>query len=101
MRPENLLRITHVFSAEIEPFKQAYIARNFPSTTIFRDVREIANDDYASTVYGSGRSVPLEVDILVAGFSCVDFSSLNKKKKNGMTTTGESSATFKVYLATL
>jgi len=30
----------HLASAEIEPFKQAYIQRNFNPPVIFRDVRE-------------------------------------------------------------
>jgi hypothetical protein len=36
-----------VFSAEIEPYKQAYIERNFHTSTIFRDVREMALRDFA------------------------------------------------------
>jgi hypothetical protein len=30
------------FSAEIVPFKQAYIRRNWPDVTIFRDIVELA-----------------------------------------------------------
>jgi hypothetical protein len=33
--------IDHVFSAEIEPFKQAYIERNFAPPLLFRDVTEL------------------------------------------------------------
>lgn len=40
------LEIEHVFSCEIEPFKQAYIERNFSPPILFRDVLELA-DDYA------------------------------------------------------
>lgn len=32
------LKIDHLFSAEIEPFKQAYIERNFSPPRLFRDV---------------------------------------------------------------
>lgn len=35
----------------------------------------------SQTAYGSLRKVPKDVDLLVAGFSCVDFSVLNNKKK--------------------
>lgn len=35
------LTIDHVFSCEIEPFKQAYIERNFQPPILFRDVCEL------------------------------------------------------------
>lgn len=34
----------HLFSAEIEPFKQSYIQRNFNPDILFRDVSELVND---------------------------------------------------------
>jgi hypothetical protein len=34
--------INHLFSAEIVPFKQAYIERNFQPPIIFRDIRELS-----------------------------------------------------------
>ena len=80
-KPGDLLHIDHIFSCEIDPMKQALIQRNFPEATIFRDVREMAEDRLCSTVYGAPREVPLDLDILVAGFACVDFSTLNKKRK--------------------
>lgn len=39
------LEIEHVFSCEIEPFKQAYIERNFHPPLLFRDVCELGNDE--------------------------------------------------------
>ena len=36
--------IEHVFSCEIEPFKQAYIERNFHPPILFRDVCELGNE---------------------------------------------------------
>ena len=39
-----ILEIEHIFSCEIEPFKQAYIERNFSPPILFRDVLELAND---------------------------------------------------------
>ncbi|MCJ1389784.1 hypothetical protein MMC18_002641 [Xylographa bjoerkii] len=73
----------HVFSAEIEAFKQAYIERNFHTDIIFRDIREIAANEEASTAYGALASIPGRgaVDLLVAGFSCVDFSNLSRKQR--------------------
>lgn len=41
--------------------------------------------------------VPTDIDILVAGFSCVDFSNLNKSKR-GLKANGESGDTFKSVL---
>ena len=77
------LHIEHVFSCEIEPFKQAYILRNFTETLLFRDVRELSRSQ-AHTAFGALADVPQtqgSVDVLVAGFSCVDFSSLNNNRK--------------------
>jgi hypothetical protein len=38
------IKFKHEFSAEIVPFKQAYIERNFGASTIFRDVTEFMDD---------------------------------------------------------
>jgi hypothetical protein len=40
------IEVEHVFSCEIDPFKQAYIERNFQPPLLFRDVCELG-DDYA------------------------------------------------------
>ncbi|KUJ21121.1 uncharacterized protein LY89DRAFT_778739 [Mollisia scopiformis] len=76
---EYRFRHEHCFSAEIEPFKQRYIARNWPDVSIFRDVTKFVLVDHhyqGTTVYGSQAEVPAELDILVAGksghvFSCI------------------------------
>ena len=76
------LQLEHVFSCEIEPFKQAYIERNFNPPILFRDIRELGYDQ-AYTAYGALHDVPNQpgdVDILIAGTSCVDYSNLNTKK---------------------
>jgi hypothetical protein len=39
------LDIEHVFSCEIEPFKQAYIERNFQPPLLFRDVCELGDPE--------------------------------------------------------
>ena len=94
------LRIEHVFSAEIEPYKQAYISRNFgdQDLILFRDVEEL-QFTHAHTAYGARVEVPLDVDLLVAGTSCKDCSSLNNQRqdlldKNTQGTGGESYRTF-------
>ncbi|PWY68636.1 hypothetical protein BO70DRAFT_417213 [Aspergillus heteromorphus CBS 117.55] len=82
----------HLFSAEIVPFKQAYIERNFHPPFIFRDVAEL-KDRVAQTAYGSLEKIPKKPDILIAGFSCVDFSNLNNQRKT-LDQKGESGGTF-------
>ncbi|KAI8615565.1 hypothetical protein BC830DRAFT_1064253 [Chytriomyces sp. MP71] len=92
----NALTVDHVFSCEIEPFKQAYIDRNFSPPILFRDVRELAGAE-ATNAYGAVVPVPGNVDVLIAGTSCVDYSSLNNKKQ-GIDAGGESGDTFKGML---
>ncbi|RAL15255.1 putative SNF2 family helicase [Aspergillus homomorphus CBS 101889] len=87
----------HLFSAEIVPFKQAYIERNFHPRLLFRDVRDLEGV-VAQTAYGSWAKIPTDVDLLVAGFSCVDFSLLNNKQKT-LDEIGESSGTLHQIVA--
>ena len=56
------LSFEHVFSCEIEPFKQAYIERNFAPPILFRDVTELGSRK-AHTAYGSLVEVPGNVDV--------------------------------------
>ncbi|KAL4736993.1 hypothetical protein BDV11DRAFT_172351 [Aspergillus similis] len=86
------LDFKHLFSAEIVPFKQAYIERNFRPRLLFRDVAELKNR-VAQTAYGSLKKIPKNADILIAGFSCVDFSGLNNYRKE-LDEKGESGDTF-------
>ncbi|TXT04994.1 hypothetical protein VHUM_03814 [Vanrija humicola] len=90
------LEFDHVFSCEIEPFKQAYIERNFAPPILFRDVTELGNNK-AHTAYGSLVDVPGNVDILIAGTSCVDYSGLNNEKQD-IDSNGESGRTFRGML---
>ncbi|KAG8885935.1 hypothetical protein FRB98_001541 [Tulasnella sp. 332] len=87
------LEFEHVFSCEIVPWKQAYIERNFSPPLLFRDVTELGNEQ-ATTAYGAMADVPLEVDMLIAGTSCVDYSSLNSNKQS-INASGESGETFR------
>ena len=84
------LEVDHKFSAEIVPFKQAFIERNFAPKIIYRDVTELHNGS-GTTVYGAEIDLPEQgkVDILVAGFACVDFSYLNNKRKQLNVATSE------------
>ena len=94
--------IEHVMSAEIVPFKQAYIERTFRPPLIIRDITELINaaeDEtlMATNVYGAKVLIPTNIDIVIAGTSCVDYSNLNKKKK-GIDDQGESGDTFGAVL---
>ncbi|RMD44038.1 hypothetical protein DV735_g1113, partial [Chaetothyriales sp. CBS 134920] len=84
-------RFNHVASVEIEPFKQAYIQRNFKPPLLFRDVSDFADTriEMPFTVYGAKAKPPANVDILIAGTSCVDYSALNRQTK-GFKEKGES-----------
>ncbi|KAF2722314.1 hypothetical protein K431DRAFT_284007 [Polychaeton citri CBS 116435] len=97
------IRIDHLFSAEIVPYKQAYIERNFTPKIIFRDITELVEavkEDVpkATTAYGAKVPVPTDVDIVIAGTSCVDFSRLNNKQK-GLNDNGESAKTWEAVTA--
>lgn len=106
------LSFDHVFSCEIEPFKQAYIERNFAPPILFRDVTELGKKR-AHTAYGSVVPVPGNADvgwllsqlvaladawqILIAGTSCVDYSNLNNQQQD-IDANGESGRTFRGML---
>jgi site-specific DNA-cytosine methylase len=94
------LKFEHVFSAEIVPYKQAYIERNFRPPIIFRDITEITSstDGTATTAYGAKVDISGNVDMVIAGTACVDFSSLNNQQKT-LQERGESGDTFAAVLA--
>ena len=88
----------HLFSCEIEPVKQAYIYRNFAPDVLFRDVRDLG-EARAPDAWGVMQEVPRDnVDVLLAGTSCVDFSRLNSGKR-GIEEDGQSGQTFAGMLA--
>ncbi|KAK6382239.1 hypothetical protein LTS17_004126 [Exophiala oligosperma] len=103
----NSFNVNHVGSCEIEPSKQAFLERNFHPNVLFRDVTDFIkhaenpkDDRYLPrTAYGAPAHPPKNVNILVAGASCVDFSSLrNNETRPEFDPTGqqggESSSTF-------
>ena len=91
---DSKLQIEHLFSCEIEPFKQAYIERNFQPPLLFRDIRELGNEK-AVTAYGAAMKVPGGADMLIAGTSCVDYSGLNTNQHCDVKGGGESGQTFR------
>ena len=83
--------------------EQACIDRNFDGPLIFRDateLSEVVTDEIpmATTAYGGKARVPTDIDIIIAGTSCVDFSPLNKHKKT-LSDDGESADTWKAPLS--
>ena len=87
------LDFEHVFSAEIDVNKAAFIRRNAGISLIFTDIRQVAFNKLAATHYGAAKQVPGNLDVVIAGFSCVDFSRLNANPKS-MDDLGESGDTF-------
>ena len=87
--------VDHVMSCEIEPFKQAYIARNFDGVKLFADVNDLADESgTAPTAFGGREAVP-NGDLLVAGTVCKDFSGLRtNNKKDHLENKGQSGETF-------
>ncbi|KAJ5628696.1 hypothetical protein N7490_010924 [Penicillium lividum] len=85
-------RVEHAFSCEIVPFKQAYIERNFEPPLLFRDICQMGGVE-AQTAYGTLAKIPGDVDILIAGTACVDFSRLNVNM-DANNESGESISTF-------
>ncbi|KAJ4424345.1 hypothetical protein N0V82_001045 [Gnomoniopsis sp. IMI 355080] len=69
------------FACEIEPFKQGFLLRNSKPELLFRDATDFAKPGakQAHLVSGVECDIP-EVDLFIAGTSCVDFSSLNSRK---------------------
>ena len=85
--------VEHVFSCEIEQFKQEFIERNFAPQHLFRDICELHKGE-AETAFRGIEAVPKDIDLIVAGTVCKDFSALNNSKK-GITDQGQSGRTFR------
>ena len=87
----NLFHSQHKFSCEVDPFKQAYIARNFDSI-LYPDIGKLA-DDMPCDAYGQKRPIP-KYNIFVAGTCCKNFSTLRSKKRLDIEDKGCSGETF-------
>lgn len=48
----------HNMSCELEPFKQAYISRNFPDTKLFPDITKLTGGETVTDVYGREQIIP-------------------------------------------
>lgn len=84
---------THDMSCEIEPFKQAYISRNFPGVLLFPDITKLTAAPEVLDVYGRPQQLP-DADLFVAGTSCKDFSMLKTRDRQDIEDKGTSGETF-------
>ncbi|KAI7774244.1 hypothetical protein LA080_009044 [Diaporthe eres] len=69
------------FACEIEPYKQGFLMRNSKPALLFKDAKDFAEPGAtrAYLITGVEAEIP-DVDLFIAGTSCVDFSSLNSAK---------------------
>jgi hypothetical protein len=85
----------HVFSCENDPFKQAYLARNFDSV-LYPDITKLVTNDPKVPpidVYGQNQVLP-KANVFVAGTSCKNFSMLLSKFRIDIEDKGCSGETF-------
>lgn len=85
------LAYEHKFSCEVEPFKQAYLARNFDSL-LYPDICKLT-DEVPRDAYGQAQPIP-EYNLFVAGTSCKNFSMLRANKRLDIEDKGCSGETF-------
>ena len=82
----------HVFSCENEPFKQAYLARNF-SSILYPDITKLPMSDEPRDVFGQPKRIP-PFNMFVAGTSCKNFSMLRSRYRIDIEDKGCSGETF-------
>lgn len=84
---------SHEMSCEIEPFKQAYIGRNFPGVVLFPDITKLTESETVADVYGRAQKIP-KGNLFIAGTSCKDFSMLKSTNRKDIEDKGTSGETF-------
>lgn len=92
---DNRFHYQHVFSCENDPFKQAYLARNFDSI-LYPDITKLVTNDPnvpPIDVYGQSQVLP-KANVFVAGTSCKNFSMLLSKFRIDIEDKGCSGETF-------
>lgn len=82
----------HLFSCENEPFKQAYLARNF-SSILYPDITKLPLTDKPRDVFGQPQTIP-PFNMFVAGTSCKNFSMLRSRYRIDIEDKGCSGETF-------
>eukprot|EP00977_Amphora_coffeiformis_P008978 scaffold2033_cov164-Amphora_coffeaeformis.AAC.17 len=88
-----LFEFQHVMSCEIEPFKQAYIGRNFPGVPLYPDITKLTASEKVLDVYGRPQAI-LDGNFFIAGTSCKDFSMLKTSYRLDIEDKGTSGETF-------
>jgi len=86
------LEFEHEFSCEVDPFKQAYLARNFDSI-LYPDIAKLTDKPGPVDVYGQTKELPA-FNMFVAGTSCKNFSMLRSNKRIDIEDKGCSGETF-------
>ena len=86
------LEFSHGFSCEVDPFKQAYLARNFDSI-LYPDIVRLIDKPGPTDVYGQTKVLPA-FNMFVAGTSCKNFSMLRSKFRIDIEDRGCSGETF-------
>jgi len=86
------LEFSHEFSCEVDPFKQAYLARNFDSI-LYPDIVRLIDKPGPTDVYGQIKVLPA-FNMFVAGTSCKNFSMLRSKFRIDIEDRGCSGETF-------
>ena len=87
------LNIEHVFSCEYTKFKREFIVETSNPKLLFSDVTELSSGN-GTCHDGAKRNVPSNIDVLIAGTECVDFSSLSSSRKALDDPDGKSGKTF-------
>ncbi len=93
LAPKHNFAYEHVMSCEIEPFKQAYLGRNFPGVPLFPDITKLSASTEVLDVYGRPQQIP-PGNVFVAGTSCKDFSMLKTRDRQDIEDKGTSGETF-------
>lgn len=93
LAPNHNFDYEHVMSCEIEPFKQAYLGRNFPGVPLFPDITKLTGSEHVVDVYGRPQIIP-QGNVFVAGTSCKDFSMLKTRDRQDIEDKGTSGETF-------
>ena len=92
------LRIVHAFSCESSGFKRKWIRHFFKPKMLFGDASQLGKD-FATCVIADGPKRVPRVDVFMAGFMCVDFSTMSSKHGKYVSSInkyeGKSAQTFK------